>query len=63
MWRSPSTDQRVRVQDMNEYLQTHNEREHNFHTDWNDTGLDVCIECDLVRRTGGLLNWEEGELV
>lgn len=48
---------------MNEYLQTHNDREHNFHTDWDDRGLDICIECDLVRRTGGLLEWKEEELV
>ena len=48
---------------MNEYLATHNDREHNFHTDWEESGFDVCLECDLVRRTGGLLDWEEEELV
>jgi len=48
---------------VNEYLEEHNEREHNFQTDWEDRGFDICIECDLIRRTGGLLNWEESELV
>ena len=48
---------------MKEYLQEHNEREHNYHTDLNESGFDVCIECDLIRRTGGLYEWEEGELV
>jgi hypothetical protein len=51
------------VQDMNEYLQNHNEREHNFHTDWDDSGFDICIECDLIRRTGGLYEWQNEELV
>ena len=48
---------------MSEYLDNHNEREHNYHTDWQDSGFDICIECDLIRRTGGLFNWEESELV
>ena len=47
---------------MKEYLQEHNEREHNYHTDLNESGFDVCIECDLIRRTGGLYEWEEGEI-
>ena len=51
------------MQAMSEYLNNHNEREHNYHTDYNDSGFDICIECDLIRRTGGLLNWQESELV
>jgi hypothetical protein len=48
---------------MNNYLSQHNELEHNFHTDWEDRGFDICIECDLVRRTGGVYEWKEEELV
>ena len=48
---------------MSEYLDNHNNQEHNFHTDYNESGFDICCECDLIRRTGGLLNWEESELV
>ena len=48
---------------MSEYLDDHNNREHNYHTDWEDRGFDICIECDLIRRTGGLYHWEESELV
>jgi hypothetical protein len=48
---------------VSEYLEEHNEREHNFQTDWEDRGFDICIECDLIRRTGGLLDWKESELV
>ena len=51
------------MSEMKEYLDEHNEREHNFHTDFEDSGFDVCIECDLIRRTGGLLNWEADEIV
>lgn len=48
---------------MNDYLFQHNNKEHNFHTDWEDSGFDICLECDLIRRTGGLYEWKEGELV
>ena len=48
---------------MSDYLLEHNEREHNFHTDWEERGYDICIECDLIRRTGGLYEWKESELV
>ena len=48
---------------MSEYLLEHNEREHNYHTDLEESGFDICIECDLIRRTGGLYQWEESELV
>ena len=48
---------------MNDYLLEHNEREHNYHTDYEDRGYDICIECDLIRRTGGLFEWKEEELV
>ena len=48
---------------MYQYLATHNEKEHNYHTNWEESGFDVCIECDLIRRTGGLYEWEEKELV
>lgn len=49
--------------DMSDYLNTHNLNEHNFHTNWEDKGFDVCLECDLVRHTGGLYLWKEEELV
>ena len=49
--------------EMIKYLQEHNEREHNYHTDLEESGFDVCIECDLIRRTGGLYEWKEEELV
>lgn len=45
------------------YLEEHNKNEHNYHTDWQDIGFDICIECDLIRRTGGTMNWLESELV
>ena len=45
------------------YLELHNQYEHNFHTDWEESGFDICIECDLIRRTGGLMDWQESELV
>lgn len=48
---------------MSEYLRSHNEREHNYHTDYEGRGFDLCIECDLIRRTGGLYEWKEEELV
>jgi len=48
---------------MNEYLQEHNEKEHNYHTNWEESGFDVCVECDLIRKTGGLYEWKEEELV
>jgi len=48
---------------MNDYLLKHNEREHNYHTDYKDRGYDICIECDLIRRTGGLFEWKKEELV
>ena len=48
---------------MNEYLNNHNEREHNYHTDYEERGFDICIECDLIRRTGGTMEWLESELV
>ena len=28
-----------------------------------DSGLDICLECDLIRRTGGLYEWKDSELV
>jgi len=46
-----------------EYLDRHNEAEHNYHTDYEERGFDICIECDLIRRTGGLYEWKEEELV
>lgn len=49
--------------EMIQYLQEHNEREHNYHTDLEERGFDVCMECDLIRRTGGLYEWKEEELV
>lgn len=48
---------------MSEYLDRHNEGEHNYHTDYEERGFDICIECDLIRRTGGLYEWKEEELV
>jgi hypothetical protein len=48
---------------VSEYLQEHNEKEHNYHTDLEESGFDICIECDLIRRTGGLYQWQESELV
>ena len=45
------------------YLELHNAYEHNFHTDWKDSGFDICLECDLIRRTGGAFDWQEDELV
>jgi hypothetical protein len=48
---------------MNEYLNEHNQNEHNFHTDWQERGFDICLECDLIRHTGGFMDWEESELV
>lgn len=48
---------------MSDYLLEHNLKEHNFHTDWQDSGFDICIECDLIRRTGGLMDWADSELV
>ena len=48
---------------MDNYLEQHNQDEHNYHTDWEDRGVDVCIECDLIRKTGGLYEWKEEELI
>ena len=48
---------------MIDYLMNHNDKEHNYHTDWQDSGFDICIECDLIRRTGGLYEWKIEELV
>ena len=48
---------------MSEYLNKHNYEEHNFATNAEESGFDICIECDLIRRTGGLYEWLESELV
>ena len=52
-----------KMKEMYLYLAMHNEKEHNYHTNWEESGFDICIECDLIRRTGGLYQWEESELV
>ena len=52
-----------KMKEMYLYLTMHNEKEHNYHTNWEESGFDICIECDLIRRTGGLYLWEETELV
>ena len=48
---------------MNMFLAEHNNEEHNFHTNIEGSGSDVCMECDLIRRTGGSYDWLDEEIV